>query len=728
MVVVELEHQQQVYLDLKNDQSREIPSTGMRPTHMLILVTPDVDSLCAARILGGMLRSDLLTYKITPVQSYEDLVAAAKEYLQDENALSIVMINCGGNYDLTTALGTLESRVTIYILDSHRPYHLANVDSEQIKLLDSVPLTGIYPKWEGGDSEDEADEDGGRDMFDDEEDDLEEVGGRRSDLEDSEDSGEDLEIGSDESEDEREERQQREDGSEGYNSDGSSPKRRKRSDDKKAQRQKLREEAQRRKAAKTARRAAKARRREEKEMRRTERIAAKQDKRRERVGLSRTRRLMEKEQYLHDVADYYKTSSYNIPTAVMLYELAGKLGKAGNHDLWLAMLGLTDQVVQERIEQSSYVTMQTHLSSLIPLFNTSIEQQAEQLRAKARDLGLQAQDALVIPVGHVADVQEWRFPLMRHWTLYDSLEHSIYSASRMMTWLESGKDKLQTLLTDIGVKTADAQQPYRLMKSSDKQRVEILLEDKGMDDRHNLPDLRFNSFHRQLTPTLSVTAADEVLALSAILECPQQDAKSKGASSAAASSSNWTWKEGFSRAWAAVEQGNAEAAGVIERGLQSAIQVQQVLYDTATSIVSGKSIRSQGSFRSVTLTESIHSPLLSRPLALARLGHFIFEIGATMRESPMKKPLVLCSPIPGKGEYLVVAVMGTMHTEGVAFQKSERQRQGDRRVRGIAWLRWEAGLIVLCFSLPPSVPSARSSLPPPVRPCPNARRRKLSTR
>ena len=39
---------------------------------------------------------------------------------------SIVMIECGGTVDLTRML-TVGPNVTIYVVDSHRPYNLVNV-------------------------------------------------------------------------------------------------------------------------------------------------------------------------------------------------------------------------------------------------------------------------------------------------------------------------------------------------------------------------------------------------------------------------------------------------------------------------------------------------------------------------------------------------------------------------------------------------------------------------
>lgn len=131
---------------------------------------------CAQKLL----QSENLSYKVKPVASYDDLLRARQSIAQDEVCLtsaipavvkiicgkksmpqsfarrsldctfsercpprhthlchvsdstlrvqisSIIMINCGGTIDIVDFLQPPPD-ATIYILDSHRPYHLNNV-------------------------------------------------------------------------------------------------------------------------------------------------------------------------------------------------------------------------------------------------------------------------------------------------------------------------------------------------------------------------------------------------------------------------------------------------------------------------------------------------------------------------------------------------------------------------------------------------------------------------
>ena len=57
-------------------------------------------------------------------------------------------------------------------------------------------------------------------------------------------------------------------------------------------------------------------------------------------------------------------------------------------------------------------------------------------------------------------VDDFRFPLMRHWTVYDSIIHSRYVATRLQTWQEKGKDKVKELLVRMGLSQRDCQADY----------------------------------------------------------------------------------------------------------------------------------------------------------------------------------------------------------------------------------------------------------------------------
>jgi hypothetical protein len=46
---------------------------------------------------------------------------------------SVILINCGGIVELADFL-TITEQMSVYVFDSHRPYHLANVDPENTQV------------------------------------------------------------------------------------------------------------------------------------------------------------------------------------------------------------------------------------------------------------------------------------------------------------------------------------------------------------------------------------------------------------------------------------------------------------------------------------------------------------------------------------------------------------------------------------------------------------------
>ncbi|UIZ25526.1 hypothetical protein KXD40_006437 [Peronospora effusa] len=117
---------------------------------ILVLVALDVDALCAAEILTRLLRADMLSYSLLAVRGYEDVLQAretrirsADGALRDNGELrSVIMLNCGAIVDVMKLLA-LPAHVKCYVLDSHRPIHLANIydEHQQIVVFDDGALT-----------------------------------------------------------------------------------------------------------------------------------------------------------------------------------------------------------------------------------------------------------------------------------------------------------------------------------------------------------------------------------------------------------------------------------------------------------------------------------------------------------------------------------------------------------------------------------------------------------
>lgn len=134
---------------------------------VLLLVTAECDSVCAARILMRLFKMDNVPYKTKIVSNYSELkqsvMEASEQFEEDDNGrqhvLNVVMLNCGGSVGLQAFLDPPE-HLSIYVIDSHRPYNLSNVDQHnlQVKVIDDHEDPFEYPSEDDSSSSDESDQ------------------------------------------------------------------------------------------------------------------------------------------------------------------------------------------------------------------------------------------------------------------------------------------------------------------------------------------------------------------------------------------------------------------------------------------------------------------------------------------------------------------------------------------------------------------------------------------
>ena len=73
----------------------------------------------------------------------------------------------------------------------------------------------------------------------------------------------------------------------------------------------------------------------------------------------------------------------------------------------------------------------------------AVSDQVGRLNAEEVDDEDRSAGSLVVPEqDRIAFVKEFRFMLPRFWTLYESMEHSTYVASRLGIWKEPGRRKV----------------------------------------------------------------------------------------------------------------------------------------------------------------------------------------------------------------------------------------------------------------------------------------------
>jgi len=89
--------------------------------------------------------------------------------------------------------------------------------------------------------------------------------------------------------------------------------------------------------------------------------------------------------------------------------------------------------------------------------------------------------------GHIKQEYDFRFYLYRHWSLYESMFHSVCMASKFTIWNKSGKDKVEGLLATMGVPKAAAQQTFQSMTPATREQFRSqLLNNESIPQQYQL--------------------------------------------------------------------------------------------------------------------------------------------------------------------------------------------------------------------------------------------------
>ncbi|CAG8498399.1 8607_t:CDS:10 [Ambispora leptoticha] len=104
----------------------------------LIFVAPDVDALCAYKMLELILNEEYICHQCVAISSEEDLRKWEDRVNKDSVYKTIILINCGGAFDIGGIFKiTSKDHLKIFVLDSHRPYNCRTLfHYDQVIVLD----------------------------------------------------------------------------------------------------------------------------------------------------------------------------------------------------------------------------------------------------------------------------------------------------------------------------------------------------------------------------------------------------------------------------------------------------------------------------------------------------------------------------------------------------------------------------------------------------------------
>ncbi|XP_039728837.1 cell division control protein 45 homolog isoform X1 [Pteropus medius] len=343
----------------------------------------------------------------------------------------------------------------------------------------------------------------------------------------------------------------------------------------------------------------------EKRTRLEEEIVAQTMKRRERREWEARRRdiLFDYEQY-----EYYGTSS-----AMVIFDLAWMMSKDLNDMLWWAIVGLTDQWVQDKITQMKYVTdvgiLQRHVS-----------------RNNHRDED--EENALSVDCMRISFEYDLRLVLYQHWSLHDSLCNTCYTAARFKLWSVHGQKRLQEFLADMGLPLKQVKQKFQSMDISLKENLREMIEESA--NKFGMKDMRVQTFSIHFGFKHKFLASDVVFATMSLMESPEKDSSGT---------------DNFIQALDSLSRSNLDK---LYLGLELAKRQLRATQQTIASCLCTNLVISQGPFLYCSLMEGTPDVMLfSKPASLSLLSRHLLKsfVCSTKNRRCKLLPLVMAAPL-----------------------------------------------------------------------------------
>lgn len=317
--------------------------------------------------------------------------------------------------------------------------------------------------------------------------------------------------------------------------------------------------------------------------------------------------------------DYTQYSYYGRSSAIIIFELAWKLSRDSMELLWWAIVGLTEQLVLEKIESSSYV-----------LESTKMQSHVARLTNKANDQTLQTS----IKINYENDLH---LALYRHWSVHDSIRHSKYSACKLKLWTLRGEKRVHELLVEMGLPLAQAKQQFSSMDMVLRKEFYEMIE--KLAEKYNMPDIVFGSFSLQYGYRSKYSASDFVYATIAILESIKKDRSPEHCFLEALDSLSRTHKS------------------TLDAGIEQAKLYLNAIFKQVQTSLHSHQIHSAGPFLYFILNEE--NPCFSCPHGLSLLARFLLQghVSVARSKRAPELPLIVGCPIDLQlGLYLMTGI------------------------------------------------------------------------
>ena len=453
----------------------------------------NIDSITSLRILVGLLKSDVISYEIIPVQNYDEVEREILNCKKIEDEIQgFVFINCIGEIDLTKFWFCQEKNILTLVAESKRPMHHKNLRNDtNIVVIDDGNNNLEYCPTEK---------------------EMELIRQKVINVDDNEinkelnfEKKEKTNEENEEEENDKEESDEKSKSAENDQNDNNISKKKiikKRNDINDEDFNELKQDKEKDALDEIA-----------------DEVSAKPEKQslnEEDEENSQERKLNEKireVEYINNkVNEYYGGSYYGLPSTYIFYSIAHQLHKENSFYLWYLIISLTDEYLRYHISDKKYDKLYAVCQNEVLRIEKKKSKDDDTLKIYKST----AKEGKTILIG-----SDYKLILYRHWNLYDSFIYSTYPLGVLSTWKEPGKGEVQKIFAYMGIPLSEARQKYRYMKNEylDTFRDKII----DVSKKFFLNEIIFHSFIYQFDNNTEMSASDCVYLLSCLIECPFEE-------------------------------------------------------------------------------------------------------------------------------------------------------------------------------------------------------------
>eukprot|EP00737_Agarophyton_chilense_P002480 gb/GEZJ01002833.1/.p1 GENE.gb/GEZJ01002833.1/~~gb/GEZJ01002833.1/.p1 ORF type:complete len:766 (+),score=96.27 gb/GEZJ01002833.1/:2598-4895(+) len=689
---------------------------------LIFTAATNPDALAAVRTLTALLKADLLRYEVHPVAGYSQLRDKFDVLVRGDDAVeprAVLCVNCAAAVDIQSILqlnpdqhNPVDSDFKLFVIDSHRPYHLSNVHSERVIIFDHqedfnhaiLPIAlgienewGVVPDIDSSDGEDSyysrnSNESDPEPQYDTDDDlgsftvpdgELRAKHSRRSARSQQRQRSQAPDVHRSTSQPSHSTQNKpstnvTDDATKSQVRTGASSLEKNidlhESDD--SEREAYLAEVIEDDVDLGADAGPGATDSDEENIRRGNRKRRAQPSQpsSERQRIRKRKRRSRRSGYYHQaeaeerkrLQEYYSSSSIAMSSACLCHRIADSL-KRGNIDtLWMAIVGATSQHFTSDISEEALNEYLTPYRGQVQLLNDISDNREDGSRDTSRNHSVG-----YVPVcqsgavNRIAECVELRLDLLRHWSLFHSLMYSSYTCTRLATWRQTGKRRMLEMLATLGIPLRDSQQRWCYMKQAHKIALEEQLQ-KAVERFGLGHSIQYDSFVRTLPGHRGdISASDFVYAVTALLEFDEPSQK------AALGTSHDSLL--LDRFWRAYDALDPRKTVLLEAGLDMAISAQQLTAEIGGEVIERRKYVPSGPFRYVFLRDQQFKEFLRNPLLLRRLAQFLKS--ALFRQGAKDKPFIILAPDRVRRIWIAVAAVtyGQKNDFGHRFIRAAEQ-------------------------------------------------------